>query len=56
MVTPASYLLLSVFIDFMGPLVHTKRGNQAILLVMDSFSKLMAFYPVRNMSAVVCDI
>jgi len=54
--TPASYPLERVFIDFMGPLIRTKRGNQAIL-VMDSFSKFVAFYPVRNVtSAIVCDI
>jgi len=35
--TPASYPLERVFIDFMGPLVRTKKGNQAILVVMDSF-------------------
>jgi hypothetical protein len=55
--TPASYPLERVFIDFMGPLVRTKRGNQAILVVMDSFSKFVAFYPVRNItSTIVCDI
>jgi hypothetical protein len=41
----------------MGPLVRTKRGNQAILVVMDSFSKFVAFFPVRNINAtMVCDI
>ena len=41
----------------MGPLVRTKKGNQAILVVMDSFSKFVAFYPVRSItSAVVCDV
>ena len=35
--TPASCPLERVFIDFMGPLVRTKKGNQAILVVMDSF-------------------
>jgi hypothetical protein len=57
-VTPASYPLERVFIDFMGPLVHTRRGNQAIfLVVMDSISKFVAFYLVRNISScVVCDI
>jgi hypothetical protein len=37
----------------MCPLVLTKRGNQAILVVMDSFSKFVAFYPVRNISAAI---
>jgi hypothetical protein len=40
-----------------GPLVRTKRGNQAILVVMDSFSKFVAFFPVCNINAtIVCDI
>jgi len=53
--TPASYPL--VFIDFMGPLVRTKKGNQAILVVVYSFSKFVAFYPVRQItSAIVCEI
>jgi hypothetical protein len=55
--TPASCPLERIFIDFMGPLVRTKKGNQAILVVMDSFSKFVASYPVRNItSAVVCDV
>jgi putative transposase len=54
---PASYNLERIFIDFMGPLVRTKKGNQAILVVMDSFSKFLAFYPVRNItSAAVCEV
>jgi hypothetical protein len=57
MATPASYPLERVFIDFMGLLVHTKRENQAILVVMDSFSKFVAFFPVCNINAtIVCDI
>ena len=55
--TPASCPLERIFIDFMGPLVRTKKGNQAILVVMDSFSKFVAFYPVRSItSAVVCEV
>jgi hypothetical protein len=46
--TPVSYWLERVFIEFMGPLVHTKRGHQATLVVMYSFSKFVAFYPVCN--------
>jgi hypothetical protein len=38
MATPASSPQGRVFIDFIGPLVRTKRGNRAILVVMDSFS------------------
>jgi hypothetical protein len=37
--------------------VCTKRGNEAILVVMDSFSKSVAFYTVHNVtSTVVCDM
>lgn len=55
--TPVPYPLERVFIDFMVPLVHTKRENQANLVVMDSFSTFVAFYLVHNItSAVVCDI
>jgi hypothetical protein len=55
--TPASYPLERVFIGFMEPLVCTKRGNQAILVVMNSFSKFVAFYPMHNItSTVVCNM
>ena len=39
-----------LFIDFVGPLVRTKRGNIAILVILDAFSKFVFFYPVRKMS------
>jgi hypothetical protein len=55
--SPAEAPLERIFIDFMGPLVRTKKGNQAILVVMDSFTKFVAFYPVRSItSAVVCNV
>jgi hypothetical protein len=55
--TPLSCPLERIFIDFMGLLVSTKIGNQAIFVVMDSFSKFVAFYPVRSItSAVVCNV
>ena len=55
--TPASYPLERVFTDFMGHLVCTKKGNQAILVVIDSFSKFVAFYPVHNItSTTVCNV
>ena len=41
------------FLDFVGPLTRTKRGNTAILVVMDSFSKFVWFYPVRRISSQV---
>ena len=55
--SPASCLLQRMFIDFVEPLVRTKKGNQAILVVKDSFSKFVSFYPVRSItSAVVCEV
>jgi len=39
-----------LFIDFVGLLVRTKRGNIAILVVVDAFSKFVAFYPVRKIT------
>jgi transposase InsO family protein len=40
-----------LFNDFVGPLTRTKRGNLAILVVVDGFSKFVSFFPVRKMSA-----
>jgi hypothetical protein len=40
-----------LFIDFVGPLVRSKRGNIAILVVEDGFSKFVFFYPVRRITA-----
>ena len=48
---PSSYPMERLFIDFVGPLVRSKRGNIAILVVVDSFSKFVAFYPVRNITS-----
>jgi hypothetical protein len=46
-----------IFIDFMEPLSRMKRGHQAIMVVMDSFSKFVAFFPVwRIMAEVVCEV
>jgi hypothetical protein len=45
-----------LFIDFVGPLTRTKRGNIAILFILDAFSEFVSFFPVRKISAqVVCD-
>jgi len=46
----SSYPMERLFIDFVGPLVRSKRGNIAILVV-DAFSKFAAFYPVRNITS-----
>jgi transposase InsO family protein len=42
-----------VFVDLVGPLTRTKRGNSAILAILDGFSKFVLFYPVRKMSVQV---
>jgi hypothetical protein len=36
---------------FVGPLVRSKRGNIAIFVVVDAFSKFVSFYPVRKITA-----
>jgi hypothetical protein len=44
---PCSELIEKLFFDFVGPLVRSKRGNIAILLVVvDAFSKFV-FYLSR---------
>ena len=50
---PPSLLMEKVFVDFVGPLTRTKRGNSAILAVLDGFSKFVVFYPVRKISSQV---
>jgi hypothetical protein len=53
---PSSIPMERIFIDFMGPLVRSKRGNTAILVVVDGFSKFVVFYPTRALTAqAVCD-
>jgi len=47
---PPSYPLEKLFIDFVGPLVRSKRGNIVILVVVDGFSKFVSFYPVRKIN------
>jgi len=48
---PSARPMEKLFVDFVGPLVRTKRGNIAILVVVDAFSKFVAFYPVRKITA-----
>jgi hypothetical protein len=44
-----------LFAHFMGPLTRSKRGNIAILVVLDAFSKFVSFFPVRKISSqIVC--
>jgi hypothetical protein len=40
-----------IFIDFVGPLVRSRKGNIAILAVLDGFSKFVSLYPVRKISS-----
>jgi len=42
-----------LFVDFLGPLTRTKRGNSAILVVLKGFSKFVCFNPVRRISSQV---
>lgn len=42
-----------VFIDFFGPIVRSRRGDVAILVVLDGFSKFVSMYPVRRISSEV---
>ena len=54
--TPSSTPMEKLFIDFIGPLTRTKRGNAAILVVLDAFPKFVFFRAVRRISAQkVCD-
>jgi hypothetical protein len=40
-----------VFIDFVGPIDRSRRGNIAILVILDSFSKFVCLYPVRTITS-----
>jgi hypothetical protein len=51
--SPSSRPMERLFIDFVGPLIRTKRGNVAILVIVDGFSKFVTFHPVRRISASV---
>jgi hypothetical protein len=42
-----------VFIDFVGPLVRSRKGNVAILVILDGFSKFVTMFPVRKISSAV---
>jgi hypothetical protein len=49
--TPLSRPLETIFIDFVGQLLRTRTGNQAILFVSGGFSKFVAFFPLRNINS-----
>jgi hypothetical protein len=42
-----------VFIDFVGSIVRSRKGNIAMLVVLDSFSKFVCMFPVRRISSEV---
>ena len=50
---PCSRPMECLFMDFVGPLTRTKRGNLAILVIMDALSKFVFFRSVRKMSSQV---
>jgi hypothetical protein len=49
--TPVEGNLDRLYLDFFGPVNRTKKGNQAILVVLDGFSKFVAFFPVRKITS-----
>ena len=49
--SPCSRPMEILFIDFVGPLTRSKRGNIAILVVVDAFMKFVSFFPVRKISS-----
>jgi hypothetical protein len=40
-----------IFVDFVGPIVRSRRGNIALFVVLDGFSKFVALYPVRKITS-----
>ena len=50
---PSARPLQRLFVDFVGPLTCSKHSNIAILVVADSFSKFVSFYPTRSITASV---
>lgn len=43
--------LEKIFIDYLGPLPRTKKGNQYILVAIDGFSRFSWLIPSRNVTA-----
>jgi hypothetical protein len=48
---PSFYPMQKLFVDFVGPLITSKRGNTAIQVVVDAFSKFVTFNSVRKMTS-----
>lgn len=44
----ASVPMQKIYIDYMGKLPRTRRGNAFVLVVVDAFSKFLWLFPVRN--------
>jgi hypothetical protein len=40
-----------IFVDFVGPVVTSRKGNVALFVVLDGFSKFVSLYPVRKISS-----
>lgn len=40
-----------LFIDYLGPLPRTRKGNQYILVAIDAFSRFIWLVPSRNVTA-----
>jgi hypothetical protein len=48
---PVSQPMERLLMDFVGPLTWTKRGNIAILVVVDGFSKFVFFHAVKRITS-----
>jgi hypothetical protein len=40
-----------IYINFVGLMVRSRRGNVAALVILDGFSKFVSLYPVRKITA-----
>ena len=49
--SPCSRPMERLFIDFVGPLTRSKRGNIAILMEVDAFLKFVSFFPLKKLSS-----
>jgi len=50
---PSTRPMEKLFLDFVGPLTRTRRGNSDFLVALDGFSKFVNFYPVRRITSQV---
>ena len=50
---PSTRPMEKLFLDFVGPLTRTRRGNCAILVILDGFSKFVWFQAVRRITSQV---